>query len=51
LIASQSDAFHLKLLTRVSRTISQPDLLTQLREAPDARQAKLILIEAEQQLE
>jgi PTS system nitrogen regulatory IIA component len=47
LIASDSDAFHLKLLTRLSRMINQTEVLDQLRASTTVQDAKRILVEAE----
>jgi PTS system nitrogen regulatory IIA component len=50
LIASDTDAFHLKMLTQISRVIAQPELLAGLRSAASAVEAKRILIDAERAL-
>lgn len=48
LIASDSEAFHLQLLARVTRILSQPEVIDRLRAAPDAAAIREILLAAEE---
>jgi len=50
LICSVDDPGHLRTLARLSRLISDPELLEQLREAPDAATARQAFIEREEKL-
>jgi PTS system nitrogen regulatory IIA component len=50
LIASSHDAFHLRILARLSRLIQLNGLLDRLRAASDAQQAFQAMIEAESQI-
>ncbi|MEZ6094524.1 MAG: PTS sugar transporter subunit IIA [Pirellulaceae bacterium] len=50
LIASDNDAMHLKVLTRLSRTITMPDVVTSLRAASSAAEVKKVLVDAEELL-
>ena len=49
-IASDSEAFHLKLLARLARLLGMPNLISELRQAKDKAAAKTILTNAEQLL-
>jgi PTS system nitrogen regulatory IIA component len=50
LIASSDDAFHLRLLARLSRIVNQPDVLNELRNAKDSSEACQILYTADDEL-
>jgi len=50
LICSVDDPGHLRVLTRLSRVIAQPDVLQALRTAPDAETARQVIRQAEAQL-
>ncbi len=50
LIASDSEAFHLKLLARLARLLGQTAVISDLRQADDAVAAKKILTNAELEL-
>jgi PTS system nitrogen regulatory IIA component len=50
LICSTDDRSHLQILARISRLISQPDLLDGLRQATNAQQAYQLLCDAEAQV-
>ena len=50
LICSTDDRGHLRTLARLSRVITVPDFLEQLREAHDSRTAHRLIVEAETNL-
>ncbi len=50
LICSVDDPGHLRVLTRLSRVIAQPELLQALRSAPDAPTAREVIRQAESRL-
>ena len=51
LIGSTDDRVHLRVLTRLSRVISNPDTLSQLRQSESAQQAREILLAAEDEFD
>jgi len=50
LICSTDDRGHLRVLARLSRLLNVPDLLAQLRAAPDAAAVRRLIVEAEEGL-
>ena len=50
LICSVEDRGHLRALARLSRLISDPTLLAELRQAPDARAVHEVIVGAENEL-
>jgi nitrogen PTS system EIIA component len=47
LIASDSDAFHLQLLARITRILSQANVISELRDAADEQQVLQVMLAAE----
>ncbi len=50
LVCSMDDRSHLRVLARIARLISNDELLTQMREAPDANSVYACIVEAESNL-
>jgi PTS system nitrogen regulatory IIA component len=48
LICSMDDRVHLRILTRLSRVLTQPDFLRRLRESTDESEIRKLISEVEQ---